>query len=191
MLDRNQRFVDFGSRTIINHHHLSLLVKNMPLDDIERYGRIKDLLPMLLAAVDSKVKSINTEQALSQQSKELLSSFGLMKGQLYYLTKTLMTNQTDSAELLNAMVTELNTDLLRMGLDDDQEAYILRRIDTAIEEANEQLDASAMLYVVFSKILDQLKDMTAKQQQLVDAFAKANEVRVVTEIVDDGSIEMF
>ena len=34
MVDRKQRFVDFGSRTIINFHNLSLLVKNMPLDDM-------------------------------------------------------------------------------------------------------------------------------------------------------------
>ncbi len=191
MLDRQQRFIDFGSRTIINYPHLSLLVKNMPLDDMERYGRIKDLLPMLLAAVDSKIKSINTEQALKQQSEELLSAFGLIKGQLYYLTKTLMNNQNDSSELLNTMVTELNADLLGMGLDDDQEAYILQRIDHAIEQANEQLDASAMLYVVFSRILQQLKDMTGKQQNLVDTFTKANQVTIATEVADDDNVEFF
>ena len=191
MLDRQQRFVDFGSRTIINYPNLSLLVKNMPLDDMERYGRIKDLLPMLLAAVDSKIKSINTEQALKQQSEELLSAFGLIKGQLYYLTKTLMNNQNDSSELLNTMVTELNADLLGMGLDDDQEAYILQRIDHAIEQANEQLDASAMLYVVFSRILQQLKEMTGKQQNLVDTFTKANQITIATEVADDDNVEFF
>jgi len=191
MLDRSQRFIDFGARTIINFPNLSLLVKNMPLDDMERYGRIKDLLPMLLAAVDSKIISINTEQALSQQSKELLTSFGLIKGQLYYLTKTLMNNQNDSAELLNSMVTELNADLLGMGLDDDQEAWILQRIDHAIEQANEQLDASAMLYVVFSRILHQLKDMTGKQQALVDTYTQVNEASIATDPAEDDNIEFF
>ncbi len=191
MLDRGQRFIDFGARTIINYPNLSLLVKNMPLDDMERYGRIKDLLPMLLAAVDSKIKSINTEQALTQQSEELLSSFGMIKGQLYYLTKTLINNQSHSAELLNGMVTELNADLLGMGLDDDQEAWILQRIDHAIEEANDKLDASAMLYVVFSRILQQLKDMTGKQQTLVDTFTKANEASIAAEVVEDDNIEFF
>ena len=191
MLDRSQRFIDFGSRTIINYPNLSLLVKNMPLDDMERYGRIKDLLPMLLAAVDSKIKSINTEQALKQQSEELLSSFGLIKGQLYYLTKSLMNNQNESSELLNAMVTELNADLLGMGLDDDQEAYILQRIDHAIEQANEELDASAMMYVVFSRILHQLKDMTGKQQHLVDTFTLANEASIAAEALDDDNVEFF
>ncbi len=191
MLDRSQRFIDFGARTIINFPNLSLLAKNMPLDDMERYGRIKDLLPMLLAAVDSKIKSINTEQALTRQSEELLSSFGLIKGQLYYLTKTLINNQSHSAELLNGMVTELNTDLLGMGLDDDQEAWILQRIDHAIEEANEKLDASAMLYVVFSRILQQLKDMTRRQQTLVDTFSKANEASIAAEVVADDNVEFF
>lgn len=191
MLDRNQRFIDFGSRTIINYPKLSLLVKNMPLDDMERYGRIKDLLPMLLAAVNAKIHAINTEQALSLQGEELLESFSLIKNHLYYLTKTLMTNQTESTELLQTMVTELNSDLLGMGLEEDQEDYILHRIDAAIEDAKNQLDASATLYVVFSGVLEQLKNMTIKQQHLVDTFAEMNAAMVPVEAEDDGSIELF
>ena len=192
MLDRKQRFVDFGSRTIINYHNLSLLVKNMPLDDMERYGRIKDLLPMLLAAVDSKINAINSERALSLQSEELLASFGVIKTSLYHLTKTLISNQAESTELLQTMVTSLNTDLLGMGLEDDQEAYILHHIDHAIEEAKEQIDASDMLYVVFTSIHNQLKSMTAKQQQLVDTFSEMNAAHITREVdLDDGSIEMF
>lgn len=193
MLDRQQRFIDFGSRTIINYHHLSLLVKNMPLDDLERYGRIKDLLPMLLAAVDSKINAINSESVLSTQSEELLSSFGVIKTSLYHLTRTLINNQNESTELLQTMVTTLNTDLLGMGLEDDQEAYILQQIDHAIEQAKEQLDASDMLYVVFSSIHNELKNMTAKQQKLVDTFAEINASNISKDDpgMDDGSIEMF
>ncbi|MCK4709160.1 MAG: response regulator, partial [Gammaproteobacteria bacterium] len=193
MLDRKQRFTDFGTRTIINYHNLSLLVKNMPLDDMERYGRIKDLLPMLLAAVDSKINAINSENALSNQSEELLTSFGVIKTSLYHLTKTLMSNQSESTELLQSMVTSLNSDLLGMGLEEDQETYILEQIDSAIEDAKEQIDASDMLYVVFSSIHSQLKNMTAKQQQLVDTFAEINAANITSDEVDldDGSIEMF
>ncbi len=43
MCDKEARFLDFGSRTIVNYPRVSLLVKNMPLDDMKRYGRVKDL----------------------------------------------------------------------------------------------------------------------------------------------------
>lgn len=191
MVDRSQRFVDFGFRSIINYQNLSLLVKNMPLDDMDRYGRIKDLLPMLLAAVDSKINSIKADLALRHQSEEIMRSFGQIRSRLFYLAKSLVSNQQQSAELLQSMVTELNSDLLGMGLDDDQEAYILNRIDTAIEDANKQLDASSTLYHSFRGVLSNLKQITGKQQQLQDTFAEMNRVTISVETEDDGSIEMF
>ena len=51
MADSTTRFIDFGSRTIINYQDISLLVKNMPLENMGRYGRLKDLLPVLMSAV--------------------------------------------------------------------------------------------------------------------------------------------
>jgi CheY-like chemotaxis protein len=191
MVDRQQRFVDFGQRTIINFSSLSLLVRNMPLDDMERYGRMKDLLPVLLSAVDSKVKAIQADIALSQQSEELMRSFGQVRSRLYYLAQTLIRNQHDSAELLHKMVIDLNTDLLRMGLEDDQEAYILHRIDSAIEDAKQQLDASATLYHSFTGILNTLKQTTENQRKLQQTFAAMNEAKVNLETEDDGSIEFF
>ena len=191
MVDRQQRFVDFGQRTIVNFTSLSLLVRNMPLDDMERYGRMKDLLPVLLSAVDSKVKAIQADIALSQQSEELMRSFGQVRSRLYYLAKTLISNQHESAELLHKMVSDLNTDLLRMGLEDDQEAYILHRIDSAIEDAKQQLDASATLYHSFNGILATLKETTRNQQQLQETFAAMNESNASLETEDDGSVEFF
>ena len=191
MLDRNQRFIDFGGRTIVNFVNLSLLVRNMPLDDRDRYGRIKDLLPMLLAAADSRLNVIKTEHGIACQSEELLHAFKQIRSELYHLAKSLIVKQNDGEVLLNSMVTELNTDLLRMGLDDDQEAYILSTIDDAIAEAIKKLDASATMHRVFTDILNNLKFVSNKQEELQSAFAAMNDVQMAPAEVDDGSIEMF
>ncbi len=63
----DSRFVDFGPRTIINYPKVSLLIKNMPVDDMAVYGRYKDLFPHLLEATDAKLKDMEvSEQALKQ-----------------------------------------------------------------------------------------------------------------------------
>ena len=191
MLDRSQRFIDFGGRTIVNFANLSLLVRNMPLDDMDRYGRVKDLLPMLLAAIDSKLNVITVEQGLAGQSKDLMSAFGQVRSQLYHLAKTLVVKQNDGEVLLNTMVTELNTDLLRMGLEEDQEAQVLNTIDSAIEEAIQKLDASATMHGVFTDILGNLKQITQKQEQLQVAFAAMNDVNMVEAEEENGGIELF
>ncbi|MCP4433042.1 MAG: response regulator [Gammaproteobacteria bacterium] len=191
MLDRNQRFIDFGGRTIVNFVNLSLLIRNMPLDDMDRYGRIKDLLPMLLAAIDSKMNVIKVEQGLADQSKDLMKAFGQIRSQLYHLAKTLVVKQKDGEVLLDTMVTELNTDLLRMGLEEDQEARVLSTVENAIGEAIKKLDASTTMHGVFTDILGNLKQITQKQEQLQDAFASMNEVNMVEPEEDDGGIELF
>jgi hypothetical protein len=191
MLDRGKRFIDFGKRTIINYPNLSLLVKNMPLDDMERYGRMKDLLCILLTAVDAKVKTIIADQALNEQSEDLMRSFGQIRSRLYYLAKTLIDNQHEGTELLQRMVTELNADLLGMGLEEDQEAWILHRIDTAIEDAKRQLDASSFMYAVFTGVLTNLKQIGCKQQELRQTFNEMNTPSDIGEPEEDGSVEMF
>ncbi|CCQ12638.1 twitching motility protein PilG [Pseudoalteromonas luteoviolacea B = ATCC 29581] len=61
------RFVDFGRRTIINYPKVSLLIKNMPVDDEALYGRYKDLLPHILEATNAKIKDMEvSEEALSK-----------------------------------------------------------------------------------------------------------------------------
>jgi DNA-binding response OmpR family regulator len=191
MLDRNKRFIDFGKRTIINYPNLSLLVKNMPLDDMERYGRMKDLLCILLTAVDAKVKAIITDQALNEQSDDLMRSFGQIRSRLYYLAQTLVSNQNESTELLQKMVTELNADLLGMGLEDDQEAYIVHRLDTAIEDAKRQLDASSFMYVAFSGVLNNLKQIGQKQLELQQTFNAMNTPPDLSGAEENDGVEIF
>lgn len=58
------RFCDYGYRTFCNFKLVSMLIKNMPLDQPERYGRIKDTVPWVLGATDGKVRTLNEQQAL-------------------------------------------------------------------------------------------------------------------------------
>ena len=42
------RYYDFGKRSVMNYENVSLLVKNMPIEDERRYGAIKDNIFSLL-----------------------------------------------------------------------------------------------------------------------------------------------
>jgi len=53
---------DFGCRTQINYPNLFVLIKNMPLDDMNRYGRVKDLLPAILGVANTKDSLLNAKR---------------------------------------------------------------------------------------------------------------------------------
>jgi CheY-like chemotaxis protein len=191
MSDRSQRFVDFGARTIVNYQFISLLVRNMPLHDMNRYGRVKDLMPLLLSSVDNRVASIQAEQAMMRQSQELLLAFGRIRSSFYHFAKGLIANQEHSDRLLRDMLQGLNHDFLRMGLEEDQEAYVLDRIDTAIEDAIRRIDASDALRDTLLVLLPSLKNIYRQQQDMVDTFVNLQHRKQSAETASIGDIELF
>lgn len=192
MCDRSIRFLDFGSRTIVNYPTISLLVKTMPLDDPERYGRLKDLLPILVSGVNTKINVLRTQESLSRQSGNMLKSSTLIRNNLYHLASTILENRNHSTKLMEDLVQGLSSDLMRMGLEEDQEEYLLNCIDTTIQEAMAEMDAGKEIREGFSFILANLKMIMQGQEALLEAFtsSQASEFLEQSDALDD-SIELF
>jgi len=192
MCDKGARFLDFGGRTIVNYPSVSLLVKNMPLDDLERYGRIKDILPILLSSVNTKISVLATQEALTQQSVDLLKSIKMIRGSLYHLGSSIVKNRKDSLEIMNNLVQGLNYDFMGMGLEEDQEEYLLKRIDTGIEDAMKEMDAGKEIRGALTFILTNLNALMNKQEELFAAFTKSLATEVADQSSDmDDSVELF
>lgn len=179
--DNGKRFIDFGPRTQINYRRVALLVKNMPLDDPETYGRYKDFLPTMLGSTDAKVQSLETEQALIGQTQELGASFTAVRSTLVAVGESLEKNQNDIVELLQSMLSELEERIPKMGLEDDQEAYIVKRIDNTITSAEKIIDSSANTSHAFKSVSRLLQHLAEKQQSLLDS--------VVPEDLDESDTE--
>lgn len=192
MCDKEARFLDFGGRTIINYPSVSLLVKNMPLDDMERYGRIKDILPIFLSAVNTKINVLDTEAALTQQSIDLLKSIKMIRSSLYHLGSTIVTNRKDSSKIMDTLVQGLSYDFMGMGLEENQEDYLLTQINTGIEEAMKEMDAGKEIRAALTFILTNLNTLMNKQEDLFTSFTKSLAKEVADQSSDmDDNVELF
>lgn len=58
MADEMDRIVQFKSRLSINYTHVSLLVYDLPIDDEERCGRLRDHLAMLMEGAEARFQVI-------------------------------------------------------------------------------------------------------------------------------------
>ena len=83
MSNRERRFMDFGCRTLVHFSAITILIKNMPLDNMERYGRIKDLVPLLLSAANTRLSALTTRKALVDQSDDLKHAFNGIRKNLF------------------------------------------------------------------------------------------------------------
>lgn len=161
------RIFDFGSRTQINYQRISLLVKNMPVTDAERYGRIKDILPVMLGAADVKIRSLNTDRAIVKQAEDLAHSFSVIRSTLEVLGSSLKRNQRQGIDVMRAMIDSLVHELPRMGLEDDQEAWIVNLIDNAIKQATDLTDSGDYIASSFNDVMDNLQSLVGKQDDMV------------------------
>ncbi|HMW73627.1 MAG TPA: response regulator, partial [Cellvibrionaceae bacterium] len=131
MLHTEQRFVDFGCRSQINYPGVALLVKNMPLDNRARYGRLKDTLPFVLGACDAKLRMLDAEHALMLQNRELSNSVLSVQRTLSDVSQLLVKNQRAIGAVMSDLTTELSVHMNKLGLEGDQEEFIHHKVDVA------------------------------------------------------------
>lgn len=190
--EKDKRFYDFGARTIVNFPHISLLVRNMPLDNMELYGQIKDMLPVLLSAANTRTSNVQIEAALLTQSKDLLGSIGRIRTRFYHLVKSMIGNQKQGNEVMRAMSEELNMSLISMSLESDQEEFLLDRIGTAINDAMAHVDSFAEIHTTMSSVLDDIKVTANQQEVLVEAFTESQKPPAEDQTQNyESDIELF
>ena len=118
------RFCDFGDRTFCNYKLISLLIKNMPLDQPERYGRIKDAVPWIMSVADSRVAQLNSKlellAQLSQAQVHLVEAQNLLIAPEGFAIEALSANLTQAqlscANIENQLEREAETNALNTEL---------------------------------------------------------------------------
>lgn len=192
LLKNENRFYDFGCRTQINYSNISLLIKNMPLDNMERYGQIKDILPTMLAAADSKINQLNTLHVIDKNTKNINQSFSMISSALNVIKKSINSSHNGNTKIMRGMLTDLDRYLPTMGLESDQEQYILDRVDEAITESHKTISKTHQVTENFNAILENLSCLVGKQQDIQNEISKLSNKTDYSN--DDGyamDVELF
>ena len=66
------RIFEFGSRTSFSFDHVTIIAKNMPRNDPERHGRMRDSTALLAEAADTRVITLDKQVDFSKKHEELL-----------------------------------------------------------------------------------------------------------------------
>ena len=155
-LARNKgRFFDFSKRTIINYEDFSLLIKNMPVDEPERYGILKDLLATLCDAVEVAVKRLLNNQIEEKRRKIMASVQSIMDE----VNSTFQDIQYNSESNIRDMLDELDDTLLQLGLTEDQENDVRKIAQDYHAKTTVTLGMGVALNSKFSLIQQQLEEV--------------------------------
>lgn len=152
------RFFDFGPRTLINYKEFSLLTKNMPVDNPERYGIIKDSLGNLCNAIEARVKFLLYETATLQKERIVSAVLGVLEK-----IDTIFTQmQEDNTAVISHVIDELDEAMLDLGLTPDQEDLIRGIVVAGREKSREVLRDGLVLYELFEQVRNKLDKALSK-----------------------------
>lgn len=128
------RYVDFGKRSIMNYGSVSLLVKNMPVDDEHKYGAIKDNVFSLLQGVDARVQALDMQKSL-QFETELVNQMAVRMRELVSSVDDGYQNvMRQIANVVDTMSEGVENRLQFLGMDEYQEKAILEIMYNGVEE---------------------------------------------------------
>lgn len=151
-LARNKgRFYDFGARTIINHSTFSLLIKNMPMDDPEQYGRIKDIMGMVCNGLEAKIQQLNND-VLTQKREAIVE---VIKSNIRDIAQAFDKVQKESVSAIEDMNDDLNEAIMILGLAEYQETNIRDIAERCLNRSNDAFYKGRSIHDNLEKIQDQ------------------------------------
>ena len=151
-----QRVFSWKKRTFFNYDYFSVLIRDMPIDDQERYGVLKDQLCLLFNGVDARVKALTIEK--SNELKAIT-----MKIAADTIANMVMEIENDNVELsqhfeniILKLEANVQTDIIQFNLLENEEKILLAHIMVAIKESSAIFETSLEKERQYKDIMNRL-----------------------------------
>ena len=158
----DERIIEQGKRMILNFESVSVLVRNMPVEDEVRCGELRDHTLMMVEDAHSLNLKVSKEQKIStnrnsmirqalEQSKEVL-------GEIETIQRD---HKSRNVKVMDELFADIQLSFFSMGLTEEQEEQLTGIIQEKIAKALELEDEA-----------QQLDDMLRGLTEQLDALAK-------------------
>ncbi|MFL0797527.1 MAG: response regulator [Cellvibrionaceae bacterium] len=153
------RIYGFNTRKVFNYPHVTLLVKNMPIDDEDKDGRYTDHIPIMLSTIDSRVESLEDHHAVVKK-KQLEEALVKLSNILEHGASLLEANNEACENTLRTMLQNFELKLPSMGLEEDQEALLVSMLDEGVNTAINAVKESELIGGELSENIYLLKKLS-------------------------------
>jgi len=146
------RILSMGQRAAFNYGDVTLLIRNMPLDDEERLGRLRDHLATLTELVEARLETLSLQQLLVARQSMLSQVLSSVQHSVTAMEQQRRDDRFAATALLESMLGQLEREFLHLGLSDRQEELL----STQLREASQRI---LSLYAGDFKALDELRQV--------------------------------
>ena len=134
----NERVINLGIRTIVKGDYVSLLIKNMPIDDEARHGRLKDHLAVLVSIADGRLAALSASlEQIGERSALIDQVIQHTEQKINLINDKFSAYDSEVRDIMSVFVAELESKLFRLGLEEDQEEALVELAYDASRKLNE------------------------------------------------------
>ena len=127
-----------GTRSIFKKENVSVLIKNMPVEDEDKYGRYKDHIQTAISGASKRIASLDKEQSeLEGKYRRIGAALENCQKEYANIESMLSKQGMESNDLFNELLISLEEMLLTLGLEEDQEQSLI----SLVEDNGERLDS--------------------------------------------------
>lgn len=155
----NQRIFERGTRLIVTYENISFLVKNLPSENEQRIGELRDCLAILAESAHEVYRRISAMDLVEQQRGNMLDTLDI-------LTHHQKLYKESSVGLLDELATEVELLFCTMGLTEEQEQGILNVIKGGVEKGLNQMELGLEVDEKMRHLTASLQAVTRTTQRL-------------------------
>lgn len=153
------RYYDFGRRTVMNYGLVSVLVKNMPVEDSTRYGVLKDNTFPLLQGLDAHIRALDNQESLKLERDLLAKMSRRMQGVMEGIDVSYRGLIKQIVESMEHVAGDVLDALPSMALNERDERLIEQAMERAIVETNRIFNRGLKVDEGFQMLLQGLNEV--------------------------------
>ena len=146
------RIFEFSRRSVHNFERITLIINNLPLEDPDFCGRLRDHLSVAAQGADSRLKALQSEQGV-------LSALASVGHTLMELREAQQRNAADSSRLITALQDTLLNSFYKLGLTDNQEKFLQNMVGDFMTRMAELLNRGLHTQETLQKLNDRLEQL--------------------------------
>ena len=153
----SDRIFQFKSRCVFNYGQVTLLVNNMPLDDVERCGRIRDNGALLAEGADARLRAIETEILAARRRAGIESALPRLYATLDGVQANYRRNCFELTQVMIDYQEQLTKAFITLGLMERQEEQLSGMANDFVTRLVGTQDASLELVGQLEALAEDLK----------------------------------
>ena len=154
------RIFEFRQRSVHNFERITLMINNLPLDNPDFCGRLRDHLSVAAQGADSRLKALEAETTLQKAQSGVRSALESVSETIRKLHRVQAENTLASSKLTQDLQQTLLDSFYRLGLTDNQEKFLQDMVGDFITQMSSLLnrgtEAQETLHQLSSR-LEQLR----------------------------------